>query len=598
MSLIKNVRRTYRVTTECDVPMKTRDGVTLYADVVRPEGDGRFPVLLGRTPYGKAGSTDPNGENTFFARYGYVCVTQDTRGRWSSEGTFEPIFQEAADGYDAVEWAARLPWSNGRVGMVGQSYLAMAQYQVACTDPMPPSLEVMAPVAGPSDCHQSWVFHSGGASMWHWLVPYTLFQGLDTLRRAGREDLIVRLASYVDGDLVPFRGTKYGINFATPLLGDWVQKLPIEQWVELLKEAAPYFGDYFAHEADGPYWHRANVNEHAESVTVPMMHVASWYDLYAEGGPNAYQSIKARSRHARAREGQRLIVGPWAHLLPYSRPNAQGAGEADFGPDALIDLNETLLRWYEYWLHDIDNGVMDEPPVSVFVMGENRWRSFEDWPPPGMRPVRWYLHSEGSANSLHGDGALTTSPPGDEPADTYAYDPDDPAPTLGGSNLVIDMGVRDQRPVEERDDVLVYTSLPLDRSLVIAGPVSVELWASSSAVDTDFTAKLVDVSPDGYAANLLDGIIRARYRESASVPAPLTPDTPALFTIDLWGVAHAFLPRHRIRLEISSSNFPRFDRNLNTGQPFGQGDQGVVAQQTVLHQGEQASALVLPVLPG
>lgn len=597
MGLIVPTRREYRVVTETDVPMQTRDGVTLYADIVRPDGPGRFPVLLSRTPYGKAGSTDPNGPNTFFARYGYVSVTQDCRGRFASEGDYDTIFQEAPDGYDAVEWAARLPWSNGRVGTTGQSYLGLTQYLIACNDPMPPSLQAMAPVSASSDYHQSWIYHTGGASMWGWLVPYAIFKGRNTLRRAGRDDVIERVFSYIDGEYAMIRKTPLGLNFTTPLTHEWFSHLPISDWGELLAETAPYFAEHIAHADDGEYWYRANVNRHAASVTVPMLHVTSWYDIFAEGGPNAYQSVKARSEHPVARNGQRLIVGPWGHLLPYSVPSTKGAGDIDFGNDALIDLNQTLLRWFDHWLKDIDNGIMDEPPVTVFTLGENRWQSLSDWPPPAMRQVRWYLHSDGNAATSGGDGTLSMVPPGDEPVDRFVYDPADPVPSMGGNNLIIDMGVQDQRPVEQRHDVLVFTSDPLTQPLEITGPVTVTLWAASDAVDTDFTAKLVDVRPDGYAMNLLDGIIRARYRDSASAPTMMQPGQAYCFEIDLWATSNVFLPGHSIRLEISSSNFPRFDRNLNTGAAFGDGAVGVPAHQRVFHQGDKASFVTLPVIP-
>jgi putative CocE/NonD family hydrolase len=526
-----------------------------------------------------------------------VSVTQDCRGRWGSEGEYDTIFQEAADGYDAVEWAARLPWSNGRVGTTGQSYLGLTQYLIACNDPMPPSLQAMAPVSASSDYHQSWIYHTGGAALWGWLVPYAIFKGFDTLQRRERDDLTDEVLGYLDGDHAQIRRTDSGLNFATPLTEDWYRHLPIADWADLLADVAPYFEEHVTNADDGPYWYRANVNRFAESVTVPMLHVTSWYDIFGEGGPNAYRSISTASRYPAARDGQRLIVGPWAHLLPYSIPSSRGAGDIDFGPEARIDLNETLLRWFDHWLKDLDTGIMDEPPVSVFTLGENRWQSFSDWPPPAMRQLRWYLHSDAGANSIQGDGALSTVPPTDERADRFTYDPDDPVPTLGGNNLIIDMGVKDQRPVENRADVLVYTSEPLDRPLEITGPVTVELWAASTAVDTDFTAKLIDVRPDGYAMNLLDGIIRARYRNSAAEPEPLVPGEAYRFEIDLWATSNVFLPGHRIRLEISSSNFPRFDRNLNTGETFGRGRSGVTADQTVYHDTDRPSAVVLPVLP-
>ena len=596
--MIVQARKTYKIVTEKNVPMKTRDGVTLFADVVRPDAPGRFPVLLSRTPYNKKGTDDPNGPTYLFAHFGYISVTQDCRGRFASEGEYDTIFQEAADGYDAVEWAARLPWSNGRVGTTGQSYLGLTQYLIACNDPMPPSLQVMAPVSASSDYHASWIYHTGGVTLWGWMAPYAIFKGLHTLRRLKRDDLYEKMKEYVEGGEFPLmRQTPFGLNAFTPLTDKWYRHLPIKDWGQLLKETAPYFAEHIAQADDSEYWYRANVNRHAASVSVPMLHVTSWYDIFGEGGPTAYRSIRANSKFEKARNGQRLIIGPWGHLLPYSVPSSRGTGEADFGPNALIDLNETLLRWFDYWLKDIDGGIMDEAPVNVFTMGENRWQQLADWPPPKMRQVPYYLHSDRGANGLGGDGTLHTVPPASESPDNYTYDPDDPVPSRGGGNLAIDMGVHDQRPVEERRDVLVYTSEPLEQPLEVTGPVSATLWASSSAVDTDFTAKLVDVHPDGYARNIADGIIRARYRESGSAPRLMEAGRPYRFTIDLWATSNVFLPGHRIRLEISSSNFPRFDRNLNTGEPFGEGVRGMSARQTVYHQEDMASCIMLPVIP-
>jgi putative CocE/NonD family hydrolase len=585
--VIKRARRQYSVLVEKDVPMQTRDGVTLYADVYRPDAPGRFPVLVSRGPYGKEGRGDPNGQTFHFARYGYISVVQDCRGRFTSEGEYDTIFQEVADGYDCIEWAARLPWSNGRVGTTGQSYLGLTQYAIACNDPLPPSLQAMAPVSASSDYHASWIYHTGGAAIWGWLVPYAIFKGRNTLERMGRSDLLAVMDEYIEP----------GTNFSQPLRSEWYRHLPLSDWGERLKEAAPYFAEHLRQADDGPYWYRANVNRHAESVSVPMLHVSSWYDIFAEGAPNAYQSIRQRSRFPRARAAQRLIVGPWAHLLPYDVPNSGGTGEIDFGPAALIDLRATLLDWFDYWLKDINTGIMDGPPVSVFTMGENRWQSLADWPPPNATPVRFYLHGSGDANSLHGDGRLATVPPGSEPPDTYTYDPHDPVPTLGGANLTLPLGVVDQRPVEERRDVLVYTSAPLTHAVEVTGPVTVELWAASSAPDTDFTAKLVDVHPDGYARNLLDGIIRARYRDSASAPSLIEPGEVNRYTIDLWATSNVFLPGHRIRVEVSSSNFPRFDRNPNTGRTIATETELRPAEQHIYHDAERPSHIVLPVIP-
>ena len=328
-----------------------------------------------------------------------------------------------------------------------------------------------------------------------------------------------------------------------------------------------------------------------------MFHVTSWYDIFLEGALNAYGALRERGGSDLARRNQRLLVGPWAHIRPYTAPTSGETGDVDFGPDALIELHQYLLRWFDYWLKDVDTGIMEEPPVYLFVMGENKWRSENEWPLARTHYTRYYFHSDGSANTRSGGGALSTVPPGDEPADTYQYDPSDPAPTCGGNTLIIPQGVADQRSVEDRPDVLVYTSDPLERDLEITGPIVAHLYGSSSAVDTDFTAKLVDVRPDGYAHNVQDGIVRARYRTSRSQPSLMEPGQVYEFTIDLWATSHLVKTGHRLRVEISSSNFPRFDRNPNTGAPLGQDSRLETANQTVYHRKHYPSHIVLPIIP-
>ena len=579
----------YRVIRERNVMVPMRDGVRLATDIYRPDAPGRFPVLVTRGPYGKDTYAD-NQEHSiwFFPQRGYVVVSQDCRARFDSEGDYyDPLFQEAHDGYDTVEWAARQSWSNGRVGTTGQSYLGATQYTLAGADPLPPHLQTMAPVSASSDFHQSWVYHTGGAMEWGWMVPYAIHKGRNTLERAGREDLLAQMDEYV---LEPD-------NFARPLRDSWYRHLPLRDWIDRLKETAPYFSEYFDQELDGPYWWRINLLKQAHHVDLPMFHVSSWYDIFLEGALNSYQAMRDRAPTAKARNGQKLLVGPWAHIRPYTAPTSGDTGDIDFGPEASIELHEHLLRWFDYWLKDIQTEVMDEPPVSIFVMGENRWRAENEWPLARTHYTRYYLHADGPANTRHGAGALSTAPPGDEPADSYVYDPDHPAPTMRGSTLIIPHGVEDQRSVEERQDVLVYTSDPLQRDLEITGPISVRLFASSTAVDTDFTAKLVDVRPDGYAHNLQDGIIRARFRSSVSEPAPIEPGRIYEYEIDLWSVSHLVKAGHQIRLEVSSSNFPRFDRNPNTGAPVGQDNRMETARQTVHHSGDHPSHVILPIIP-
>ncbi len=575
----------YRIAVEKDVPALMRDGTTLRSDVYRPDADGRFPVLLLRLPYGKD-LAEVFGDHEFFPARGYVVVVQDTRGRWASEGEFYPLADEAQDGYDAVEWAAALPYSDGRVGTQGQSYLGATQYLLAPT--RPPHLRCAFPVSASSDFHRSWVYHTGGAFSLGWQIPYAIFLARETIDRKGLKE---KLWPGIRADLLR------SVNFGNPLSEEGYARLPLMEWAERLEEVAPYLRDYLSHPDDGPYWWAIDVERNHANINVPMYHVSSWYDIFLRDALVHWSGLRSRALGAEARGGQKLLLGPWAHLFPYSAPTTGGTGEIDFGPNAMIELHDLQLRWFDYWLKGIDNGIADEAPVRLFVMGTNEWRDEYEWPLARTRYTPFYLHSGGSANGLGGDGTLGPEAPGEERPDRYTYDPADPVPTRGGNTLILPVGVYDQREVEGRQDVLVYTSEALDKALEVTGPLEVVLYAASSAVDTDFTAKLVDVRPDGYAQNLADGILRARYRESGRRPKLLTPGEPAEFRIDLWATSHVFKPGHRIRLEVSSSNFPRFDRNLNTGEAQATGVRHVPAHQTVFHDGRFRSHILLPVIP-
>ena len=582
-------RREYQVIREPSLMVPMRDGVHLATDVVRPDAPGRFPVIINRGPYGKNSYLDnPNHSIWFFPRNGYVLLSQDVRGRFESEGEYNPLFQEANDGYDTVEWAARQPWSNGRVATTGQSYLGATQYTLAGGHPLPPHLQTLMPVSASSDFHQSWVYHTGGVMEWGWTVPYAILKGRNTLARAGREDLIARMDEYV---IEPG-------NFGQPLSDQWYRHLPLRDWIDRLKEAAPYFHEYFDEELDGPYWWPINMMRQASNVTIPMYHITAWYDIFMEGAINAFQSIQQHGGSELARRNQKLLIGPWAHLRPFTQPTTGGAGDIDFGAAAAVELHEDMLRWYDYWLKDIETGIMDDAPVRIFVMGDNRWRDEQEWPLARTHYTRWYLHSAGGANTRAGDGTLSTVPPeANEPQDQFIYDPADPAPTLGGNTLIIDYGVFDQSPAENRPDVLVYTSDPLPSDLELTGPISVTLYAATTAADTDFTAKLVDVRPDGYAHNVQDGIVRARYRTSVREPSPIIPGRVYQYAIDLWATSHVVKAGHRVRVDISSSNFPRFDRNPNTGAALGADARLETARQTVHHSAQYPSHITLPVIP-
>jgi uncharacterized protein len=575
------------VLIEKNVPMTARDGVILRADVYRPDGPGRFPVLLSRLPYDKNGRRRPGDIDPFVER-GYVVIMQDTRGRFASEGDeYYPLIWEAQDGYDAVEWAAQLPYADGQVGTMGQSYLGATQYLLAPTQP--PHLKASFPASASSDFHQSWVYHSGGAFELGWQIPYAILMARDTIARRGLTD---KLLPELERALAPA-----ATPWAPPLTADAYRRLPLMAWAELLQPVARYLTDYLQQPADGPPWWQIDLERRHDQIAVPMYHVTSWYDIFLHGGLANFAGLRRHAMTESARAAQKLLVGPWAHLFPYTSPTSTGTGDIDFGAAALIDLHEIQLRWFDHWLKGLDTGILDEPPVKIFVMGENRWRDEHEWPLARTRYTPYYFHSGGRANRAAGDGVLSPRAPGDEPPDQFVYDPDDPVPTRGGNTLIIAMGVQDQRPVEARADVLVYTSEVVTGPLEVTGPVTVTLHAATSTRDTDFTAKLVDVRPDGYAQNLADGIVRGRYRRSRESPTLLTPGEVERFTVDLWATSHVFLPGHRVRVEISSSNFPRFDRNLNTGEDQATGRRRETARQTVFHDQRYPSHIVLPVIP-
>jgi putative CocE/NonD family hydrolase len=585
--MVESSRPQYRVVVEKDVPARTRDGVTLYADVYRPEADGRFPVLLSRLPYDKNLRQRP-GDIDYFVERGYVVIMQDTRGRFASEGDeYYPLIWEMQDGYDAVEWAAGLPYANGQVGTMGQSYLGATQYLLVPS--RPPHLRAAFPVSASADFHQCWVYHTGGAFELGWQVPYAILMARDSMARQGLTDALLPI---LEPDLAAPH-----IAFAPPLTDAAYRRLPLMAWGNLLAPVGRYLREYLRHPDDGPYWWYINLERQYANVNVPMYHVTSWYDIFLRGGLTNFCGLRRQAMTEAARLQQKLLVGPWAHRFPYTVPSSGDTGDIDFGDNARIELHELQLRWFDYWLKGLDTGIQDDAAVKIFVMGENVWRDENEWPLARTQYRPYYFHSQGQANSRDGDGSLSPVAPGDEPADRFVYDPDDPVPSRGGNTLIIPVGVQDQRAVEARRDVLVYTSEPLTAPLEITGPVTVELYAASSAPDTDFTAKLVDVRPDGYAQNLADGIMRARYRTSRTFPILLSPGEVYRFTIDLWATSHVVFAGHRLRVDISSSNFPRFDRNLNTGADQATSSAWQAAEQTIFHDQRYPSHILLPVIP-
>jgi len=564
------------VTVERNVAAKMRDGVTLRADIYRPNADGKFPVLLVRTPYDKTNETN---FGLRAAARGYVLIAQDVRGRFTSEGEWYTFKNESQDGYDTVEWAAALPYSNGKVGMYGGSYVGATQFLAALAKP--PHLAGICPNVTASNYHDGWTYQGGAFEQW-FNESWATGLAENTMRR--------RLEKSAD----PVGGTK-----VLPLVAYPVLESPSAEGI------APYFKDWLAHPSFDEYWKKISIEDHYAQIEVPVFSLGAWYDIFLGGTLKNYMRLKTEAGTEAARKGQRLLVYVGGHAGGW---DSRKVGALDFGEKLPIDGDELTLRWYDWLLKGEANGIEKEKPVKIFVMGKNEWRQEEDWPLARAKSTKYYLHSAGAANGMApsgpgqtGNGTLSTVAPAEEKADTYVYDPGDAAPTIGGplccGPLPTGIGPEDQRPAEARSDVLVYTTLAFAKDTEVTGPVSLELYASSSAVDTDFTGMLVDVWPNGYAQNLTSGILRMRYRNSQEKPELANRGETYHITVDLWATSNVFLAGHKLRLEVSSSNFPRFDRNLNTGEEQARGTLMVKATNVIYHDKAHPSALLVPIVP-
>ncbi|HEY7339880.1 MAG TPA: CocE/NonD family hydrolase [Ktedonobacterales bacterium] len=575
------------VRADFDVPATMRDGVVLRANVYRPDdaGEERYPVLLMRLPYGKdfpLGSSLINPAQA--ARRGYIIAVQDVRGTFTSEGEFDPMRNEGADGADSVAWAAALPGSNGTVGMFGGSYMGFTQWATAREAPV--ALHAMAPMitwADPSEgvFSRNGVFELGLEGAW------LLQRGLDVLSRRNRGNPTGQYQAF----------TAMAREFDRLVEAGYAE-VPLQRFGPLARlDLNQPMTDAITRREDLAFQDPARVTPAYEVARIPALHIGGWYDIFLNGTIRNFNAMRAHGN-----PDQYLVIGPWSHTS--FSPNV---GDLDFGlraGAALIDLQIDLvslhLQFFDHFLKRTPNGFDQWPRVKYFMMGTNVWRTSDVWPPVTMRPEAWYLHSDGRANAAEGDGLLTREIPAGEPADTYIYDPLNPVPTVGGATLMhpaLTAGAFDQRAVEARDDVLVFTSAPLEEPLLLAGPVTATLYVATDGPDTDVVARLVDVYPDGRAMTLTDGVTRLRYRDGVEQPAGLVEsDRIYEISVDLWATAITFLPGHRIRLDVTSSNFPRWERNPNTGEDAATATTWRLARQSVLHDGEHPSHIVLPIL--
>jgi uncharacterized protein len=537
------------------VPM--RDGVVLRCDVYRPDGASPAPALVLRTPYDRSVSLiPPSGIDPDAATgAGYAVVCQDVRGQYGSDGEFYTFRAEASDGYDTVEWVASQPWCDGNVGMVGRSYAATCQWLAAAE--RPPHLKAICPVVTGSDFYRGWVYQGGAFQLgfnlfWVWMMS-------DRRRAAKAEELFLHL---------PLRDVP----------------LPDPKW-------ARFYFDWLDHTTDDAYWQGLAISARYPRIEVPALNVGGWFDVFTGGTLENFVRMQREGASEAARQGQRLIMGPWAHGSTYGAFPDHSFDV--FRPDE-IDFTGRQLRFFDRHLKGV--AAEDDPRVEIFVMGENRWRMEETWPLPRAEATPWYLRA---------GGVLSPEPPGEEAPDEYVYDPHEPVPTIGGPTslpprmMKSNAGPLDQQRLLQRPDVLVYTSKPLRSALEVTGPLLLRLYAATDATDTDFVAKLCDVTPDGVSRILAESVLRARYRDGFETPRLLEPGAVELYEIDLVATSNVFLAGHCVQVVVTSSSFPRFDRNANSGKPVGTDSEGDLrpARQTVFHDGGRASHVVLPVVP-
>ena len=609
----------YEVLVEHNVMAPMRDGALLATDIYRPGQngkpvDGKWPVIMERTPYNKAGS---KGWAEYFVARGYCAVAQDVRGRFASQGVWRMLVDDPNDGYDTAQWLGRQPWFSGKLGTVGTSYPGGTQHALALSDP--PYLAAMVPGYAVADQGRFGMRYQGAYELrfFNWIFNMALPTGSVEARDPATQKALAAAGEHVR---------------------EYVKALPLRAGTTPLKLAPEYESWLIAamsHGGNDSFWRHSGtdvIDQIAQWKDVPAIHVSGWYDSWALQTANLNYAMLSKTKH-----NQRLLMGPWTH----GGERVSYAGEAEFGPEAAIDFNAYRLRWFDHWLRGINNGVERDTPVRLFVMGggdahktpEGRifvggqWRDENEWPLKRAQATPYYLRA---------NGVLSTAKPQSEDPTAYVFDPSHPVPTIGGNisshnapmskqsfpmrpgddGNLMEQGAWDQRcranywmcdnelPLSSRNDVLVFQTAPLQEDLEVTGPLVVHLWASSSAPDTDFTAKLVDVYPPnadfpaGVDLNIEDGIARARYRKGVDNP-PQEMEAGKVYpiTIELYPTSLLFQKAHRIRVDISSSNFPRFDVNPNTGEPLNDNRRTAIAMNTIYHDVEHPSNIVLPVVP-
>lgn len=542
-----------KVQKQYHVPVKMRDGTELATDVYLPDASGGpFPTLLVRDIYTNGAAEVRQRYARLATANGYAFVFQICRGRYDSDGNWYPYFQEINDGDDALSWIAEQSWSDGQVGMFGSSYLASVQWLAALNDN--PALVAIAPAVSPGNYYRDVAYPGGAFSL-------------------------LSRASWGIGLTGSRTSMSYPISWE-----ESVEHLPLKTLDRSLGFDIRHFQDWLDHPSYDSYWRPLNLESRADEMSVPALNIGGWYDAFLRSTIGSYVTMTKEARTEEARRNQRLVIGPW----PHGWNRTTKTGDLDFGSEALIDWDALHLDWFEYWMKGGEP--IESAPIRLFVMGENVWRDEYEWPLARTNYTPYYLHQDGSLSS--------TPPEAGDASLGYTYDPMDPVETVGGNIMRVKVrGPRDQRPLDSREDILRFVTPAFEEKMEITGPLTAHLYASSSATDTDFMVKLVVVRPDGFSFNLADGVIRARYREGFENPVLIEPGEILRYEIDVWATSYVLQPGERLRVDVTSSNFPRLNRNPNTGAPFGETTELIPAEQRIYLSAEYPSHIVLPVIP-
>ncbi|OYD67290.1 CocE/NonD family hydrolase [Rhodococcus sp. OK302] len=573
------------VSKETDVPATMRDGVVLRSDVYRPQTTDPVPVILMRTQYGKSSAQiapERYQSPEWFASHCYLVVIQDVRGQGASSGVFSEFAPDMNDGYDSVEWAAALPGSTGKVGMYGSSYVGATQWLAATQ--RPPHLTTIIPANTASDYYDGWTYE-GGEFRLGFVEPWAM-------------GTIATTAAENRGD----QATVDELTAAGADISRWLADRHYQTFPPMQPDnpaVAPWFFDWINHPTRDDYWKNISIRDKYSNVDVPVLDIEGWYDAFLQGGLENFTGMTSQGALPDTRQNQRIVIGPWDHLS-WGRPDSTGSALLKAaGPGGNSPINDLMITWFDHYLKGETSSIGNSPRVDYFVMGSNTWKTAPTWPLPNTQFATYYLSGNGTFPTRQGT-LTTTAPTQPQAPDPYLYDPENPTPSIGGhSCCAAASGPQDpfdQTPNEQRSDILLYDSPAFTQPTEMTGPITVDLYAQSSAPDTDFAAKIDVVKPTGEKINLNNGIIRAQLRDTLDQPEPLAPDQINEYSINVWPTSYELSPGDSIRVEISSADYPQFAANPNTGLPLGSSDATVRASQKIYHDGQHPSAVILPII--